>query len=393
MIYLDAAASTQIDSRVKEDIINSLNNDVDWFNPSAIYEPSREVKRKIEYSKDQVRHLINADQKDDIIFCSCGSEANNLAIKGFVEANIDKHPLIITDMVSHPSVYKLTEQYYDKQRTEFPDVIFCDLDKYGCMDLDDLEYIFENINYSDYTILVATTLVNNETGVKNNIRDISEITHKYGGYVFADLSQCIYHMSVSIDYYKLDLATFTSEKMGMPRGCAVLYKKEGINIASQIQGGTQENGYRAGTENTMMIIPFGNQCERIENELLSYRKIERKLYTDLMNEIYHACENICDWDNNFIVNTVSNIVSIQFKGIDNQKLITMLDQYGVCCSAGSACSSGNKEPSRILKRSGLSDEEALSTVRFSFDHTLTKEDIKEFGKILKKCLLFLKDTK
>lgn len=401
-IYLDCSASTPIDSRVEGDIIRSYIEE-DWYNPSSIYEKGREVKRKLENARQQVKDLINANKNDNVVFCSCGSEANNLAIKGFMENN--ENTLLITDMVSHPSIYNVADvYYYDNNNTN---CIYCKVDKYGRLDLNDLEYILQNVKAKN--ILVATTWVNNETGVINDIEHICNIVHKYGGYVLADCCQGAYHLPINVRLWDVDMITFTSEKMGMSRGCSVLCIKNTCRIASLIQGGHQENGYRAGTENTMMIIPFGNQCERIKNELENNTNKEYKLLYLMESAIKKACENICEYkingrnydiSNNDYVRIAPNILSIQFyhinehdgkySGYDNQELLTLLDQYGVMCSAGSACSAGEKTPSRVLKRIGLTDKEALSTIRFSFDHTLAEEDIKKFGKILRKCLIALK---
>ena len=407
IIYLDCAASTPINPRVKEDIIYSLNED--FWNPSSIYKQGREVKRKIEYARQQVKDLIGARDNNEIIFCSCGSEANNLAIKGFMEGN--ENTILITDMVSHPSIFNISSERY----FENADCIYCNVNKYGQLDTNDLEYILWEINPNknkDINILVATTWVNNEVGTINNIKLICDIVHEYGGYVLVDCCQGIYHLPINVEVWDVDMITFTSEKMGMPRGCSVLYKKQSAKITPQIQGGHQENDYRAGTENTMMIIPFGNQCERIKNELEDNTNKEYKLLYLIENAIKKACENICkykingrnyDISNNDYVRIAPNILSIQFyhinehdggkyNGYDNQELLTLLDQYGVMCSAGSACSAGEKTPSRVLKRIGFTDKEALSTIRFSFDHTLKEEDIENFGKILRKCLMVLKQN-
>lgn len=397
MIYLDSSASAPILPEVEADIRISLRDNIDWYNPSAIYEPAREVRRKIEHARDQVKDLINCNKEDDIIFCSGGSEANNLAIKGFMEQY--ENTVLITDLVSHPSIYNVSDGYYSYEHDGRKDqnCIYCRVDKYGKLDLNDLEYILSDI-YIHSTILVATSWINNEIGTENNIKKIIEITHKYFGYVLVDCSQGIYHEPVDNESWDADMITFTSEKIGFTRGVGVLYKKKKLKLVPQILGGGQENGLRAGTENTTLIIPFGKHCERLKNNYDFIAMLDFELQILFIDALRAACKNICeykinsgidyyDWQN---IGGTGNIFSVQFKGYDNQELLTMLDQYGVCCSAGSACSAGEKTPSRVLKRIGLTDEEALSTIRFSFDHTLKNKDIEEFGKILRKCLVALK---
>lgn len=391
MIYLDSAASTKISTEVRRDFIDSLERD--WMNPSSIYEGGREEKRRIGHAIEQVKDLINAREEDNIIFCSCGSEANNLAIKGFIDVNDDT--LLITDMVSHPSVYNLSKHYHNYEYGT--NCVYCKVDKYGRLDLEDLENILQNVKVKN--ILVATTWVNNEIGVVNEVKDICEIVHEYNGYVLVDCCQGIYHCPIDVEDWNVDMITFTSEKMGMPRGCSVLFKKDSVKIAPQIVGGRQEGGYRAGTENTVMIIPFGKQCERISNKINEYKNSEIYISYQILMQIQKACDGICEYDINgyeaesseldYVV-YASNILSIRFKGYNNQELLTLLSQYGVYCSAGSACSSHENKPSRVLTSIGLTEEQANSTLRFSFDHALQFSDTIEFGYILRKCLIALK---
>lgn len=392
MIYLDSAASTKISAEVRLDLIDSLERD--WMNPSSIYEGGRDEKRRIGYAREQVKNLINAREEDNIIFCSCGSEANNLAIKGFIEANDDT--LLITDMVSHPSVYNLSNHYYDYDYNT--NCIYCKVDRYGRLDLEDLGNILHNVKAKN--VLVATTWVNNETGVVNEIKDICEIVHEYNGHVLIDCCQGVYHHPIDVEDWDVDMITFTSEKMGMPRGCSALFKKNGAKIAPQIIGGHQEDGYRAGTENTVMIIPFGKQCERIGNKINEYQNLETYIGYQILMQIQKACDGICEYEiNGYEVESseldyvayASNILSIRFEGYNNQELLTLLSQYGVYCSAGSACSSHENKPSRVLTSIGLTEEQANSTLRFSFDHTLQLNETVEFGQILRKCLVMLKN--
>lgn len=396
-IYLDSAATTLPEQCVIEDIKRSLVED--WRNPSSIYDGGRKVRDKIEHAREQVRKFINAREKDKIIFTSNSTEANNLAIQGFMNGNEDS--TLITDMVTHPSVFNVSDLYYFGNDAN---CIYYKVDHFGRIDFYDMKYIIHVLQDSKRkNIITATTLVNNETGVVNNIKELSEFVHDYWGYVLVDAAQCVYHYPIDVQKEKIDMMTFTSEKMGCPRGVGVLYVRDGINIEPIMYGGHQENGYRPGTENQAMIIALGNQCERLsDKQLLKDRCVkEMFLRNHLLSTIYAACDEICEvtWNYNPSLNSVrcnniivaNNILSIKFKGYDNQQLLTLLDENGVECSAGSACSSGEAKPSRVLLNTRMSDEEANSTLRFSFDYRLTEGEIDEFGKILRKCLIALKE--
>lgn len=388
-IYLDSAASTKIDPRVEGDIIRSIKED--WYNPSAVYEQGKNVRRKIEHAREQVKSFLHGFKIDELIFCSSGSEANNLAIKGFMEAN--ENPLLITTMTEHSSINNLAEKYYYNRSLDFGinygDVIFCNVTANGRFNTEDLKYILKHIDTINTNILVTTSWINNETGVMNDIKEIANIIHEYGGYLLVDCSQGIGHLPFFINEYMADMVTFTSEKMYMPRGCGVLYKDNRVKINSQILGGPQENGYKAGTENQYMITALGNQCERLSKEYEEIRNKEVKLYRLISDAIANACKDICEFEFNF-KNNVPNILSVRFKGYENIALISLLSEYGVMCSAGSACNAGDSKPSRVLNRIGFSDEDINNTIRFSFDYTLKEEDIKEFETILRKCLSSLK---
>ena len=408
-IYLDSAASTQIDPRVKQDIIKSIDND--WMNPSSVYEGGREVRRRIEHARDQVRELIGANKEDKIIFTSCSTESNNLAVQGFIKSHSPKRTYIFYDWLQHPSLENI-KTFIDKYNEDLNCVwhpIFND--EYGRIKLSSLKTYFDLIKKDEpkenwVKVLVPVIYTNNETGVINNVKDISELVHSYGGYVLADCAQAIYHHSINVHREGIDIMTFTSEKIGMPRGAGVLYIRDGIDIEPIMYGGSQENNIRPGTENTQMIIALGNQCKRIKNELEDNINREYKILYLMENAIKNACDGICKYEINGrsyngkdYVKISPNILSVQFycndngyKGYNNQELLTLLDQYSVCCSAGSACSSHKSEPSRILTSIGLTEEQANSTLRFSFDHTLKEEDITEFGKILRKCLIALKQN-
>lgn len=378
MIYLDTAATTKPSKEVIADITWCLENI--WGNPSSIHTPGIEAKKLLEQSREKVARFIGAEP-EEIIFTSSGSESNNLAIKGFLEAN-DRFDCIITTKVEHPSVYN-TCQYLgrDRYRVEYTPV-----DDYGKVDVNKFR-IMTSILSETYFCFVSIMLANNEVGTINDIKEIAKIVHRYHGILHVDATQAVGQIPVNVNDLGCDLLTFSGHKINCPKGIGVLYKKKTINLSPIIHGGHQENGYVAGTENLPYIYALGNQVERINKTKCNNGMIEYLLY-----KIYELDEYSIYLNGN-PTNRLPNNLSLTFEGVNAEALITLLDMNGVCVSAGSACSSGEKTPSRILKAIGLTDEEAFSTIRISISEDTTIEECDEFVRILGECLESLKMIK
>lgn len=371
-IHLDKAASTIPTEEVLRDIqYASIRY---WNNPSSVYESGREVKRMIEDVKDKVREFINAKPEDKIIFCASGTEANNLGMN--IRTNI------IVDNTTHPSMYNNPNKAHESI-----------VNSGGLIDLDKLKEILNYICY--YNCLVAIAYTSSELGIRHYIPNISKVVHDNGGILMVDAAQTIGHKTIDVQEEGIDILTFTSEKIQMPRGLGILYVKDGIEINPIMYGGHQEYNLRPSTENQAMIYALGNRLEYINKNKEYIQTTENKLNDYFMQSIYNACKYVCKYKINGsdanCYHYPTHIASIQFKGYKASDLITMLDINGTECSAGSACSSGESKPSRVLKAIGLTDEEALSTVRFSFDYMNTGEEIKRFEGILRKCLIALKE--
>lgn len=377
MIYFDNAATTKVSEDVIADIIESLRND--WANPSSISEQGMEVKRKIECARKQIADYINAEP-EEIIFTASGSEANNLAIKGFLDAN-PLYRTILTTEIEHPSVYNTCMS----------------LKKKGyCVDLlpintSGLAKIFESHELIERNILqfVSIMLANNEIGTIQSIQGKANELHKHNGIIHTDATQAFGKIPIDVKELDVDLMSVGLHKCGLPKGIGFLFKRKGIIISPIIHGGHQEDNLRAGTENAAYIIAAGKQVERMKKKEYQSRLVINYLYNKVFDTL------ISDYE--FIYNgaispydTLPNLLSLTFPGINAEALITLLDMKGVCVSAGSACSSGQPEPSRVLKAIGLTDEEAFSTVRISISEDTTTEECDEFVKILDECLKELK---
>jgi cysteine desulfurase len=374
MIYLDTAATTKPTKEVIADVTWCLENI--WGNPSSIHTPGIEAKKILEQSREKVARFIGANP-EEIIFCSSGSEANNLAIKGFMESN-DLYNCIITTNIEHPSVYNTCRYLGDKYI-----VTYAPIDSDGKVNISMFERLISLLSRRKFCF-VTIMLANNEIGTIQPIKEIARIVHKYDGFIHCDATQAAGQIPLNVNDLDCDLLTFSGHKINCPKGIGALYKKKGIDLSPIIHGGHQENGYVAGTENLPYIYALGNQVERINKTKGNSGIIEY-----LLHKIYELDE--CSiYLNGNPTNRLPNNLSLTFEGVNAEALITLLDMNGVCVSAGSACSSGEKTPSRILKAIGLTDEEAFSTIRISISEDTTTEECDEFVKILGECLESLK---
>ena len=404
-IYLDNAATTQIDSEAMKDIVYALEI---YYNPSSAHRYGMEAKRIIERARDNVRRFLGADRKSQIIFTSSGTEANNLAIQGFFNNHMDATDFLCPP-TEHPSIRKIAD-YYEEENLFRVHWLRNDYAK-GCLDLDNLEVMLDEIrqtwNKSSGEMLVSCMMANNETGTLNDIQKITEICHsKCNVFIHTDLTQAIGHVEpINIRKLGVDMASFSGHKLGLPKGIGVLYVKDGVNIGSLMFGGNQEDGLRPGTENLPYIYALGNRVEEIKR-LDSYGKYyhdegmsifprdKEKTIRDYFEyallrdeEILKLCPQIRINYKGEEFNRLPNISSVTFAGFDARKIQTGLGERGICVSVGSACSNYRNKPSRTLLNLGFSASEADSTVRFSFNDQVRLGQIdmviKELGVLLK----------
>ena len=376
MIYFDNAATTKVDEEVIADIVEALRND--WANPSSISNQGIAVKRKIERARKQIADYINAEP-EEIIFTGSGSEANNLAIKGFFEADANyRFECLLSTRIEHPSVYNICKEY----RNQCYNIVeFMTVDHNGIIDPGEFRKFMSELSDA-YYCLVSVMMANNEIGTIQPIKALCEITHEHKGVFHTDATQAFGKIPIDVKELGVDLMSVSLHKVGLPKGIGFLYKKKEIKLSPIIHGGHQEMDYRAGTENTAYIIAAGNQVERMSKK--SFMSCEMIEY--LFNKIVDKCNKL---GIKLTLNgwyRLPNLLSITFKGVNAEALITLLDMKVVQVSAGSACCAGSPEPSRVLKAIGLSDEDAFSTVRISISEDTTKEECDEFVRILGECL-------
>lgn len=374
MIYFDHAATTKPSKEVIADVTWCLEKV--WGNPSSIHTSGIEAKRLLEESREKVATYIGAEP-EEIIFTSSGSESNNLAIKGFMEVN-SLYDCIISTEIEHPSVYNTCQYLNEVYRLEYTPI-----NNNGKVDVDKFRRLISLLS-DNYFCFVSIMLANNEVGTINDIKEIAKIVHRYNGRLHVDATQAVGQIPVNVKDLDCDLLTFSGHKLNCPKGVGVLYKKKGIKLSPIIHGGHQEDGLIAGTENLPYIYALGNQVERLSKKEYSDGSVRNYLF----DNICELCNglNIELKPNGSFIDRLPNLLSLSFEGINAETLITLLDMKDIYVSAGSACSSGQPEPSRVLKAIGLTDEEAFSTVRISIGEDTTTEECDEFVRILGECL-------
>lgn len=375
MIYLNNASTSKPDKEVLQDFMWCAENH--WANPSDISSDGMKAKEIILHAQEQVAKYIGA-KPHEIVFTSGGSESNNWAIKGYLDRYKGVSTIITTE-IEHPSVYNTCKYLGEKGYK----VVYTPLDKTGQVDVNRLENTIAEKCwlYPFVSIMIA----NNEIGTTNDIAAISKFVHRYGGVLHVDAVQAFGQIPINVKQMGIDLMSVSFHKFGGFKNCGFLYIKEGIELIPLIHGGHQFDGRRAGTENVPMIYALGNQVERMSK--MEYPDGELRDY--LLNRIFKYIDaNI--YLNGATVHRLPNNLSLTFEGINAEVLITLLDSKGINVSVGSACCAGDKEPSRVLKAIGLTDEEAFSTVRISLGKDTTQEECDEFVKILGECLRILK---
>ena len=369
-IYFDNSATTKIQSEVLNEMMPYLTNN--YGNASSLYSIGRQSKRAIENARKQVAELINCDPHE-IYFTGGGSESDNLAIKGFAYANKNKGNHIITSKIEHHAILESCE-WLQKQGFE---VSYINVNKDGFIDLQELE---NSIKPS--TILISIMFANNEIGTIQPIEKISEIAKKHQITLHTDAVQAAGNTPIDVRKMGIDMLSMSGHKINAPKGIGVLYVKKDIEIEKIIHGGHQEKDKRAGTENVAGIVGMGKACEiankNLENHMKNLKRLRDYYISRLKKEIPDKI-NI----NGTMENRLPGNANISFEGLDASELIFKLDEKGICISSGSACSSGSREPSHVLRAIGLPDKYLNCAVRTTFGENNTFEEIDYLVKTLK----------
>lgn len=370
--YFDHAATTPVREEVIKEMMPYFG--MEYGNASVMYSLGRNAKKAMNKARKRVAEALNA-HSNEIYFTSCGSESDNLAIKGFVYANKDRGNHIITTKIEHHAVLDSCKTL-EKQGIN---VTYLGVDEYGRISLEEL---VNAINTK--TILISIMFANNEIGTIEPIEQIGKIAKEKNIVFHTDAVQAIGNELIDVKKLNIDMLSLSGHKFYAPKGVGALYVKNGINFSKLQDGGAQENGKRAGTENVAEIVGLGKAIELIYNEYNSYNEKLKKLrdyyITRVTNEIKGAKVN------GDMVNRLPGNANISFKGVNGTKLLFELDKYGICASAGSACSTSNAEPSHVLTAIGLDKDLIEGTLRISFGKENTIEDVDFLIDTLKKII-------
>jgi len=378
-IFLDHNSTTPVHPEVVEAMLPYFSEK--YGNPSSVHSFGRETKVALEEAREKVAKFLNGSPSE-ICFTGCGSESDNLAIKGIAWANQDKGKHIITSRIEHPAVIESC-QWLEKQGFE---VAYLPVDKYGLVNPDDLKRAIRKD-----TILVSIMHANNEIGTIQPIRELSKIAHESGVYFHTDAVQSAGKIPVDVKQLDVDLLSLSGHKLYAPKAVGVLYIKQGTKIDTWLHGGSQERGRRSGTENVPYVVGFGKACEIAQRDLAMLSEKMTNFSTVFWEKIKTAIPDVLL--NGHPTERIPNTLNLAFPGCDAQSLIMALDLQGVAVASGAACHSGAVNPSSVLTALGVPNEVALSAIRFSFGRQNTEEDVEYVGGILAGMVERLKNAK
>jgi len=366
--YLDNNATTPLHPEVKKVIVGSLEI---FGNASSEHFFGQEARKAVEDARKRVAELLNA-KPDEIIFTSCGSESNNLVIKGVTcqdlscKALEESHPgkHIITSQIEHPSVMNPIKSL---ERQGFK-VTWLPVDKYGLVDPALIEKAI-----TKQTVLISVMTANNEIGTIEPVAEIAKIARKREVYFHTDAVQAVGKLKIDVRELGVDFLSLSGHKLHAPKGVAALYIREGVKVCPVLQGGHQERGLRGGTENTLGILALGKACELALRERESNVKEIWRLRERLREGILAKIPEVIV--NGHPEKVLPTTLSVTFRYIEGESILLRLSSKGIAVSTGSACSSGTLEPSHVLLAIGMPHELAHGTIRFSLGIENTQEDI------------------
>ena len=360
MVYLDNNATTPVDPRVSEKMDAFLCEH--FGNPSSLYPIGRKAKEIVTESREAVAGFLGA-HRSEITFTGSGTEADNFALNGILDANPDKNE-IVTSVVEHPAVLE-TARYLEKKGVK---VSYVPVDGTGLIDLD-----FLRDAVTPRTALVSIMHANNEIGTIQPIKDVVRIAHDKGALVHTDAVQAFGKIEVNADKLGVDLLTVSAHKVYGPKGIGALYIRRGTNIRSFLHGGHQERGLRAGTENTSGIVGFGEAvrilAERWKKDKDRIEKLAGRLKTGIEEKIPKVRFN------GHPEKRVKSTLNVAFPGLEAEAILLALATKEIYVSTGSACSEDSDEASYVLLAIGLRPEIARSCIRMSLGRFSTDEDV------------------
>lgn len=363
IIYLDNNATTKVDEKVVESMLPYFSKE--YGNPSSMYELGGTNAKAIQDSREKMKDFFGAKNSKEIIFTASGSESANTAIRGILSADHSKNHLITTK-VEHPCVLNLHKQL----EKEGYNVTYIGVNSAGELNEEEL---YDAVN--EKTALVSCMYANNETGTVFPVERIAERvkTKNKNTKIFVDAVQAAGKINLDVKNTLIDFMGVSGHKFHAPKGIGALYIKSPNLITPLVIGGHQEFGKRAGTENVPYIVGMAEAAQiakdSLDYELTNVKRLRDKLETGLLSKIYNARLN------SSAQNRVPNTTNIGFEYVEGELILLSMNDYGICASSGSACTSGSLDPSHVLKAMGIPFTALHGSIRFSLSRYTTEEEI------------------
>ena len=376
-VYLDNNATTRMRGEVLEAMLPYYGEI--YGNASSVHAFGRTARTAVDEARAKVARFLGA-AREDIIFTSGGTEADNLAIKGVANAMKSKGDHIITCAIEHHAVLNSCK-YLEKEGFK---VTYIGVDKDGIIKLDELIRAI-----TPKTVLISVMWANNEVGTIEPVEEIGKIAKEKGICFHTDAVQAAGKIPISLEELPIDLLSISAHKFYGPKGVGALYVRKGTKITPQLHGGHHEMKKRAGTENVAGIVGMGCAAELAKKELLLEVKelmaLRDYLYKGIISKIPDVTLN------GHLTNRLSNTLNVRFKYLEGESIVLNLDLEGVAVSTGSACTSGSLEPSHVLTAMGVDPAETQGSIRFSLGRDNTKEDMDYIITVLPPIIQRLRD--
>lgn len=361
LIYVDNNATTKVDQEVLDVMLPYFS---DYYgNPSSMHSFGGEVGYKIAEARAKIAALINASP-DEIIFTSCGTESDSTAIHAALRTHPGKRH-IITTRVEHPAIRSLCESLSRSGHriTSVP------VDREGLLDLD---YLYDHL--TEETAVVSVMWANNETGVIFPVEEIAGELSERGITFHTDAVQAAGKIPIDVKKVPVDMLSMSGHKLHAPKGVGVLYIRKGTRFSPFLIGGHQEAGRRGGTENVAIIAGLGKACELASDNLAKEKTKVGTLRDMLETELLKVVPS--SMVNGNRSNRLPTTTNISFEFVEGEAILLMLNEYGICASSGSACTTGSLEPSHVLRAMGVPYTAAHGSIRFSLSKYNTEQEIK-----------------
>ena len=375
IIYLDHAATTATRPEVVDAMLPYFTEN--FWNPSSVYTPALNNRKVVDESRETIARSLGTTA-ENIYFTAGGSESDNWALKCTAEAYANKGKHIITSKIEHHAILHTCE-YLEKKGFE---ITYIDVDENGILKLDDLKAAIR-----PDTILISVMFANNEIGTIQPIKEIGAIAKEHGILFHTDAVQAVGHVDIDVKKQKIDMLSLSAHKFHGPKGVGVLYANKKVPLTNIIEGGAQERGKRAGTENLPgivgMAVALKDAVSNIEKSSAKVTTLRDRLIEGL-SKIEHSVLNGAS------ENRLPGNVNFCFEGIEGESLLLLLDAKGIAASSGSACTSGSLDPSHVLLAIGRPHEVAHGSLRLTIAEDITEEQIDYMVKEIKNVVDYLR---